>query len=341
MKKKNRTGILTALLAVLSLQRVESKNRIGIITVLAVLLLASMPTQAHTDPLGCQATTLKILGTFDDPTIVTNGVTTVHYAVFIGTGGVIGGCNIGNFPPNGTGDGVTITFTQPPLNGKQPVDPLSSSGNNITLATDKSFSENGTDDVCYYGSAAGLDWCKLQPVTQGNIINVPGMDWLTNVNDGVLQATARAIVTCPSGQCSHRAEINDQATASQDVSVNVIFSIPNTTLTKTANPKNGTALPFTTTYTFNETNTGNVNLTNVHVTDSDCTPTLVGTPFTKQQPLGVLDVLEPGATATFTCTKTYNTSGTFTNTAFGHGNPTLYDPGTNKDVIGTTRHNCP
>ena len=79
----------------------------------------------------------------------------------------------------------------------------------------------------------------------------------------------------------------------------------------------------------------------MHVTDSNCAPTLVGAPFTKQQPLGVLDVLEPGATATFTCTKTYNTSGTFVNTAFGHGNPTYYDPVTNTDVINSTDITAP
>jgi len=38
MKEKNRTGILTALLAVLSIQGVEFKKKIGIITAVAVLV---------------------------------------------------------------------------------------------------------------------------------------------------------------------------------------------------------------------------------------------------------------------------------------------------------------
>ena len=63
MKKKNRTGILTAMLAVLCIQRVELKKKIGIITVLAVMValtgIAFATENAATD-------SLRIYGTFGE-----------------------------------------------------------------------------------------------------------------------------------------------------------------------------------------------------------------------------------------------------------------------------------
>ncbi len=107
------------------------------------------------------------------------------------------------------------------------------------------------------------------------------------------------------------------ASASRNIG---IFS-PNTTLTKTANPSNGKA-PLIVNYTYNETNTGNVNLTNVHVTDDG----LAVTPVLKANGKNIGDannddLLNPGETWTFTSTTTFNSPGTFMNTAHGHGNP--------------------
>ena len=334
MRKKNRTGILTALLAV-SLG-IESKKRIGIITaVLAVLLFASIPVQATIDPVNCSTNSAKIRSTTVIPTDGVNGQTVFNFGVLAGTGGDPGACNVGPaFSSDGTGDGVTITFFKPDLNGNATVGP-------VLLDQDRSWSADGFNDTCYYSSDEVKNtFCNISSVFGTRAIFVPEMQWKADVNPGVSVATANAVVTCPSGHCVHQVEGDVGANSNQLVGVIIQNLMPNTILTKTADPESGMA-PLTTTYTYTEKNTGNVNLTNVNVTDSNCAPTLQGTPFTKQQPLGNLDVLEPGATATFTCTVTYNTTGTFINTAFGHGFPTFYDPVTNTDVISSTDTTAP
>jgi|GEM_PF-3000917 len=335
MKKKNRTGILTALLAVST--GVESMKRIGIITaLLAVLLFASIPVQATIDPTGCFVNSVKVRSTAVIPGNGVNGQTVFNFGILVGTGGDSGACNVGPaFSSDGTGTGVTITFFKPDKNGNPTVGPS-------LIDSNRSYKSDGTADTCYYSSDdINNNFCKLNNIIGARAIFVPSMQWLADVNPGITQADANAVVTCPDGKCSHQAVGDLGGDSNLPVRVILNESIPNTILTKTANPKSGTSLPFTVTYTYTEKNTGNVNLANVNVTDSNCVPTLVGAPFTKQQPLGLLNVLEPGATATFTCTKTYNTSGTFVNTGFGHGNPTYYDPVTNTDVISSTDITAP
>src|SRR5659263_408630 len=82
MKKKNRTGILTALLAVST--GVESMKRIGIITaLLAVLLFASIPVQATIDPTGCFVNSVKVRSTAVIPGNGVNGQTVFKFGILV------------------------------------------------------------------------------------------------------------------------------------------------------------------------------------------------------------------------------------------------------------------
>jgi uncharacterized repeat protein (TIGR01451 family) len=110
----------------------------------------------------------------------------------------------------------------------------------------------------------------------------------------------------------------ERVTATDDATVSVYA--PAITLTKTASPTEIQVAPggFPVTYTYVATNTGNMTLNGVSVTDtagptSTCSPAL---------PAAV--TLAPGAQATFTCTTTLiadDPADTFVNTAIVSGNP--------------------
>jgi uncharacterized repeat protein (TIGR01451 family) len=93
-----------------------------------------------------------------------------------------------------------------------------------------------------------------------------------------------------------------------------------TTLTKKASTPGGPA-PLEVTYTYTETNDGNVPLTGVAVTDPSCTPIFVSD--TDSGDTSPSTELDPGETLTFTCSHTFTTAGTFTNTATATGMFTL------------------
>ena len=179
--------------------------------------------------------------------------------------------------------------------------------------------------------AASLSCVPTQPVAT----LAPGDTIVCTVSHTVTQAdldagsianTATATGTTPAG-----GNVTDTAswnvTATQD---------PKFTFTKSASPTTYTAAGQTITYTLTETNTGNVTLHNVTITDPLITvgacddgktpPTAVATPAT----------LAPGAT--LRCTGTHVTtiadvnSGSFKNTATGHGTP----PGRNATEITHT-----
>ncbi|HEY9204285.1 MAG TPA: hypothetical protein VIO58_00055 [Candidatus Methanoperedens sp.] len=111
----------------------------------------------------------------------------------------------------------------------------------------------------------------------------------------------------------------DKQTASRQIKL----IRPNTTLTKT--PDSSSGGPRTVTYTYEEKNTGNVNLTNVRVDDDKCSPV---DPILKANGKNAGDanddsLLNPGETWKFTCQKSYNDPGTYINNATGHGNPII------------------
>ncbi len=109
-------------------------------------------------------------------------------------------------------------------------------------------------------------------------------------------------------------------TDQQSFSRQITLISPNSKLTKTVDKTNVTPGE-TVTYTYTESNTGNVNLTNVRVDDDKCSPV---NPTLKANGKNIGDanddgLLNPSETWTYTCeaTITANT----TNTATGHGNP--------------------
>jgi hypothetical protein len=211
MKKKNRTGILTALIAGLYIQGIESTKRIGIITaVLAVLLMASIPAQASIDPAGCTASTLSILSLLKNETTATNG-DVIHYAIWVGTAGAGGGCN---------NTGIRTQWAKPGLNGQPDLASV------LTLDSDKIFPASGAGDLCYYESPIGGNLCDIFAAGVAKV-QKSGIDWTVNVNPGVTIATARAIVNCPTHACLHDAvDKNDDVSNSKDLSVIITQKLP-------------------------------------------------------------------------------------------------------------------
>ena len=102
-------------------------------------------------------------------------------------------------------------------------------------------------------------------------------------------------------------------------SVVVITPISSTFLNKTANATSiftGQSV----TFTYTETNDGNQPLTNVSVSDNQCSPVIPI--FSGGFNIGDTNnnnVLDPGEAWTFECTETFPTAGIFTNTATGNG----------------------
>jgi len=90
--------------------------------------------------------------------------------------------------------------------------------------------------------------------------------------------------------------------------------VPNTSLTKEANPTQSNTTPTTVKYTYKETNTGNVPLTNASVVDDGCSPVVYQSGDSNSN-----NILDPSETWVFTCDKTYTAPGTYTNTAIAHG----------------------
>jgi uncharacterized repeat protein (TIGR01451 family) len=88
---------------------------------------------------------------------------------------------------------------------------------------------------------------------------------------------------------------------------------PSTMLTKTASPTS-VVVGGTVTFTYTDTNDGNVPLSNPSVTDNQCSPVTFVSGDANNN--GILDI---GEAWTFTCQKTFTASGTFTNVAVGHG----------------------
>jgi hypothetical protein len=96
---------------------------------------------------------------------------------------------------------------------------------------------------------------------------------------------------------------------------------PSTRLTKAASA----SVVTTVSYTYQETNDGQVPLTSVSVSDDKCSPVVYQSGDTNLN-----SALDPNETWTFTCTATYNGGGTFTNVAVGHGSFT--SAGVTRDV---------
>lgn len=102
---------------------------------------------------------------------------------------------------------------------------------------------------------------------------------------------------------------------------------PSTTLVKSASA----SVVTTVSYTYRETNDGQVGLTNVFVSDDKCSPVVYSSGDSGN---GILD---PGETWVFTCTTTFNGAGPLTNVAVGHG--TFSSGGQSKDVTVCTGGN--
>jgi hypothetical protein len=122
-------------------------------------------------------------------------------------------------------------------------------------------------------------------------------------------------------------------TVNETASATVKVITPNTTLTKTVD-KSTVTPGETVTYTYNEKNTGDVNLTNVRVDDDKCSPVdpVLGSDgihnIGDTNPMD--NLLNPGETWQFTCKATI--TNTTTNTATGHGNPIINGQVSNIDI---------
>ena len=133
-----------------------------------------------------------------------------------------------------------------------------------------------------------------------------------DVNAGAVNNTATANATSPPGT-TNPAPVSDSASTP-------LAAAPSLTLVKSVDPTSLSSAGDVATYSFVVTNTGNVDLTGVSVTDTTFTGT--GTPPVISCPVSTL-----AAGATTTCTATYTVTqadvntGTVTNTATATGTP--------------------
>jgi hypothetical protein len=183
----------------------------------------------------------------------------------------------------------------------------------------------------------GTTDCSGSALTAGNGVPTNPQTGVALDSNGVAESTAW---TPAAGTYGYKASYGGDTiySAASDSACEPITIInPSTTLSKTASP----AVSTTVTYSFAEKNDGSVPLNEPTagsrtslVNDSQCsTITYVSGDSAST---GTLQVLDPGETWNFTCSKTYTGQGTFSNAATGHG----IDP-VGKDVTYCTDPNSP
>jgi uncharacterized repeat protein (TIGR01451 family) len=111
--------------------------------------------------------------------------------------------------------------------------------------------------------------------------------------------------------------IDSLAAPPETAQATVTVTSPHTTLTKTASPTSGSA-PLSVTYTYNETNDGTDPISGVFLSDDLCSPVTFVSGDTNSN-----NILDPGETWVFTCSQTFNTTGTFTNHVTATGTDTV------------------
>jgi hypothetical protein len=160
-------------------------------------------------------------------------------------------------------------------------------------------------------SCSPLSRLADNPGNNDNILD-PGESWFfecvkTFSSPGNYTNVALGTGTAPDGTV-----VTFPADPDERSEVTVEIDRASTILAKTASPTSGTA-PLTVTYTYSETNDGTVPLTNVSVTDSSCSPLsrLADNPGNND------NILDPGESWFFECVNTFNSPGTFSNTATG------------------------
>lgn len=148
--------------------------------------------------------------------------------------------------------------------------------------------------------ASGADYLAGTPLTP-----VGNADYTVAVNGGVTDIVAQAEIngTLHDAPVDHSAQIIK--------TVGTSLTRPSLKLSKAANPTNGRARQ-TITYTYVLTNdsTTNAVMSDVVLTDDQCSPMRLRSGDVNAN--GVLDVSEAW---TYTCTRTFNVAGSYTNTA--------------------------
>jgi len=114
----------------------------------------------------------------------------------------------------------------------------------------------------------------------------------------------------------HISSVDIPGSASDCKVVQNLVTHPHTTLTKTASPTSGQA-PLSVTYTYNETNDGDSPISGVSLSDDLCSPVTFVSGDTNSN-----SILDPGETWVYTCSQTFTTAGTFTNTVIATGTAT-------------------
>jgi hypothetical protein len=122
------------------------------------------------------------------------------------------------------------------------------------------------------------------------------------VNAGVVDAVVKAEVA---GALHDTALIDHAASVTKTLGTDV--TTPLTTPAVTSSVTNG-QLPLSVVYTYTEKNAGDTPIAEVKVTDNLCTPVVYASGDTNSN-----SVLDVGETWTFTCSRTFNEAGTFTN----------------------------
>lgn len=272
---------------------------------------------AHQDPAGCtnspSQVALLILRDTDnnnegDAPISAGGVLiegeTVYYQ--------------GRLDPQSTAtdcsrEGGSISITTPDGSNTDvtPAGGIPCLGNNVATNTDDVDppAPNGPND----GTAPDGDDCDADTDVDGNArasIFSNQVPYTVDCDD----KTASGL----QGAVSYQGflHINDDDTGTATATSNIFNPCASTMLTKTANATN-INVGDTVKFTYTETNDGTVTLKNVKIIDDQCPdPSSLETPVSGDTDND--NMLDPGESWVFECEVTFNSPGTFTNTAYGY-----------------------
>ena len=218
---------------------------------------------------------------------------------------------------------VTVTVTNPSTSLVETVAPASTVRTGTLVTFTYKETNTGSDplkSVTVTGSFCGS--ATLASSSDGDTTTLdPGATWTFTCSKTVTNSTSSDVTDTDNATATGTDTADGGAAPTETASASVVVTNPSTSLTETASPSpvpTGTSV----TFTYKETNTGSDPLKSVTVTGSFC-----GAATFVSSSNSVTTALDPGATWTFTCSKTVtNTTSsdlTITDDATANGTDTV------------------
>jgi len=259
----------------------------------AVALTRSEQAAADQEPPGCNTNGLTETLSVTPSGVVRDGATLVYSVTF--TNSAAGACNV---------TGLTASLVKP-------------DGSSTALLSNLTFNAGDPSITCPGDARCATAGPYQYTVNHANEVgSASGCPPTTTPPPPIGSGPRLVVAYAHASGTLHISSVDFPDSAMDCKVVQNVVTHPHTTLTKTASPTSGRA-PLSVTYTYNETNDGDSPISGVSLSDDQCSPVAFQSGDTNSN--GILD---PGETWIYTCSKTYNSPGTFTNHVTATGTAT-------------------